>query len=218
MQNGAFFSSLDSCAIPCHPPWDGSGSRHCSKRLWEYSALCSERVLSSYRDVYGLTDLIPLVFTMHWVCCWREEIICWEYFLLISFLTQKITLVLSELSDRDYSFLFMHLVSHAFYYIKGLICAWKQGISAKVFVMTKMKSENGWKNMEGVCVWLILWVWWLAWVYGPVKGWQLNSWNWVLHVPSAPHSANWLLRYLLWSRWWIVTKHGYRHRYLILFR
>lgn len=139
-------------------------------------------------------------------------------FLLFSFLTQKITLVLSELSRRDYSFLCMHFVSHAFYYIKGLVCAWKQGLSAKVFVMTKTKSENGWKNMKDACVWLILQVCWLAWVYDSRKCWQLKSWNWVLDVPSAAHCANCLLRYLLWNRWWIVTKHNYRHRYLILFR
>ena len=78
------------------------------------------------------------------------------YFLLISFLTQKITLVPSELSDRGYPFLSVHLVSHAFYYIVGLICAWKQGLSAKVFVKTKMKSKNGWENMEGTYLWLIL--------------------------------------------------------------
>lgn len=121
-------------------------------------------------------------------------------------------------ADKDYSLLSMHLVPHAFYFRKGLICAWKQGLSAKVFVMTKMKSENGWENMEGTCVWLILWVCWLAWVYGPIECWQVKSWNWVLRVRSASHCANWLLRYVLWSRWWIVTNHGYRHRYVILFR
>ena len=217
--SGSFslFSALGSYAIPGHSPWDESGSRHCSKRLWDYGALCSEQVLSSYRNVYGLIHLITLVFTMHWVCCWRKEVICWTDILLISFLTQKITLMLSELSDSDYTFPSRHLVPCAFYFIKELMCAWKQSLSA-VFVVTKMKSENGWKKMEGVYVWLTLWVCWLAWVYGPMKCWQLKSWNWVPHVSSASHCVNWLLRYLLWNRWWIVTKHGCRHRYLILFR
>lgn len=49
---------------------------------WEQ---CGERMLSIYRNLYGLTDMIPLVFTTHWVYCWRHKVIYWQHFLLISF-------------------------------------------------------------------------------------------------------------------------------------
>lgn len=36
---------------------------------WEVHYTVKE--LSSCRNVYSLTDLVPLVYTMHEVCCWR---------------------------------------------------------------------------------------------------------------------------------------------------
>lgn len=46
----------------------------------------------------------------------------------------------------------MYDVSHRFYKIKDLFYAWKQGLSAKVFVMTGMKSVKEGKNTEDMFV------------------------------------------------------------------
>lgn len=122
---------------------------------WDHSAQCSERTLSIYRNLHGLTDVIPQVFTTHWVYCWRHEVIYWEYFLLISFFFchRKLPWCCQSCLTEITPFL-----------LKGLICAWKQGLSAKVFVMTVMKSVNEWKNIEDTCLWLLVWVYWLLWV------------------------------------------------------
>lgn len=76
----SLFPFLSSCALPCHPPGDG-GSRHCCKG-WEQ---CSEIMLSIYRNLHGLIEVMPQVFTTHWVYCWRHKAIYWQPFLLISF-------------------------------------------------------------------------------------------------------------------------------------
>lgn len=75
-------------------------------------------------------------------------------FPLSSFLTQKITAVLSELSDRDYSFLSLCLVSQEFPGVSFVLE--NKGLSAKLFVVTKMKSESRWINLESMHVWLVL--------------------------------------------------------------
>lgn len=86
-------------------PWDGSGSRCCSKdeiivhnvvkERCPFTGICMDwltwfpRCSPPTESIVGGTRLFT------------ESIFCWFVFF---FLSQKITLVLSELSDRDYSF------------------------------------------------------------------------------------------------------------------
>lgn len=64
------FSFFNSCAIPYHPPWGGNGNITVTEGC-ECILCCAVRVLPRYRNAHGLTDLIPLVFIMHCLCCWR---------------------------------------------------------------------------------------------------------------------------------------------------
>lgn len=138
----SLFSYLGLYGIPCHPPWDESGSRHWSKRLWVWSALYSERAVQLQECVFIDWPDSPGVYHAWGLLLEIRGYLLGVFSVTFFFWHRKLPCCFqSSLAEITLFSLCILFSVHLLY--KGSHLCLKTGLSEKVFVMTKMKSENG---------------------------------------------------------------------------